>query len=161
MFGEEVTQMEREELPRLRRRIGIVLQDYRLLSHLTIAQNVALPLKVAGESQKEIDEKVLELLAWVGLSEYHAVNTPTCFPAARNSARPLRGPSSSKPDLLLADEPTGNLDPELALRFMYLFEALNKSGTTVVFATHDEHLISLFRYPVMRLKEGKLLIEQK
>ena len=156
LFGEDVTHLPREEMPRLRRRVGIVLQDYRLLDHLTVAQNVALPLKVAGESQEAIDDKVEELLEWVGLPEYHNARPATLSGGQKQRAAIARA-VITKPDLLLADEPTGNLDSELALRFMYLFEALNQSGTTVLLATHDEHLISLFSYPVLRLKDGRLV----
>ncbi len=155
LFGEDVTHLPREEMPRLRRRVGIVLQDYRLLDHLTIAENVALPLKVAGEPQETIDEKVTELLEWVGLPEYHDAR-PAILSGGQKQRAAIARAVITKPDLLLADEPTGNLDSELALRFMYLFEALNQSGTTVLLATHDEHLISLFSHPVLRLKDGKL-----
>ncbi len=156
MFDEDVTWMPREQLPRFRRRIGIVLQDYRLLDHLTIAQNVALPLKVAGESQNDINDKVRELLDWIGLTEYHDAK-PAILSGGQKQRAAIARAVITKPDLLLADEPTGNLDSELALRFMYLFEALNQTGTTVMVATHDEHLISLFNYPVLRLKAGKIL----
>jgi len=156
MFGQDVTHLPREELPRLRRRVGIVLQDYRLLDHLTIAENVALPLKVAGESQQVIADKVEELLEWVGLPEYHDAK-PAILSGGQKQRAAIARAVITKPDLLLADEPTGNLDSELALRFMYLFEALNQSGTTVLLATHDEHLISLFSYPVLRLKDGRLI----
>ena len=156
MFGEDITHMPREQMPRLRRRVGIVLQDYRLLDHLTIAQNVALPLKVAGETEQVIKEKVKELLEWVGLPEYHNARPATLSGGQKQRAAIARA-VITKPDLLLADEPTGNLDSELALRFMYLFEALNQSGTTVLLATHDEHLISLFSSPILRLKDGKLI----
>lgn len=156
MFGEDVTKMGREEMPRLRRKVGIVLQDYRLLEHMTIAENVALPLRVAGEAQEMIDDKVNELLEWVGLKGYNDAKPATLSGGQKQRAAIARA-VITKPDILLADEPTGNLDSELALRFMYLFEALNKMGTTVLLATHDEHLISLFNYPVLRLQDGKIL----
>jgi cell division transport system ATP-binding protein len=155
MFGEETTYLPREDFPRLRRRIGIVLQDYRLLDHLTVAENVALPLKIAGESPDTIEEKVEELLHWVGLPDHQHARPATLSGGQKQRAAIARA-VITKPALLLADEPTGNLDSELALRFMYLFEALNQGGTTVLLATHDEHLISLFAYPVLRLKDGKL-----
>ena len=155
MFGEDVTHLPRELLPAFRRRIGIVLQDYRLLNHLTVGQNIALPLKVAGESPKAIAEKVKELLAWIGLSDYYG-KYPAVLSGGQKQRAAIARAVITKPDLLLADEPTGNLDGELSLKFMYLFEALNQAGTTVLIATHDEHLISLFDYPVLRLKEGKL-----
>src|SRR5579884_1984257 len=123
MFGEDVTHIPREDLPRLRRRVGIVLQDYRLLEHMTVAENVALPLKVAGESQDTIDDKVEELLDWVGLTHHHHARPATLSGGQKQRAAIARA-VITKPALLLADEPTGNLDSELSLRFMYLFEAL-------------------------------------
>lgn len=156
MFDEDITHMPREELPRLRRRIGIVLQDYRLLDHLTVGENVGLPLKVAGETPQQIEDKVKELLSWIGLADYYGAKPSTLSGGQKQRAAIARA-VITKPDILLADEPTGNLDPELAERSMYLFEALNKTGTTVLFATHDQHLISMFDYPVLRLKDGKLV----
>ena len=155
MFGEDVTHLPRESMPRLRRRVGMVMQDYRLLEHLTVAENVGLPLKIIGQSQDVIDEKVKELLEWVGLTAHHD-SRPAILSGGQKQRVAIARAVVTKPDLLLADEPTGNLDSELALRFMYLFEGLNQSGTTVLFATHDEHLISLYNHPVLRLKDGKL-----
>lgn len=158
MFGQDVTRLPRDQMPRLRRRIGLVLQDYRLLDHLTVAENVALPLKVAGEPEKHIDAKVRELLEWVGLPDHHDVRPATLSGGQKQRAAIARA-VITKPDLLLADEPTGNLDGELSLRFMYLFEALNKGGTTVLVASHDDHLISQFDYPALRLRDGKIKVE--
>lgn len=155
MFGQDITYMPREELPILRRRVGIVLQDYYLLDHMSVAENVALPLKIAGETQGEIDAKVDELLEWIGLSAYRNARPRTLSGGEKQRAAIARA-VVTKPDLLLADEPTGNLDSSLSLKFMYLFEALNQTGTTVLLATHDDHLVSLFNYPVLRLENGKL-----
>ncbi|MEK6746547.1 MAG: ATP-binding cassette domain-containing protein [Pseudomonadota bacterium] len=155
MFGENVINLKREELPRLRRRIGIVLQDYRLLDHLTVLENVSLPLKVAGESDEQVVTKAMELLDWVGLSEHHNAK-PATLSGGQKQRTAIARAVITKPDILLADEPTGNLDNNLAHRFMYLFEALNQTGTTVLVATHDESLISLFNYPTLRLKNGTL-----
>ncbi len=159
MFGENVSLMKREQLPHLRRRIGIVLQDYRLLNHLTVAENVALPLKVMGKSEREIAPKVLELLEWIGLSE-HQNAKPATLSGGQKQRTAIARAVITKPDILLADEPTGNLDANLAQRFMYLFEALNQAGTTVLIASHDEHLISLFDYPTLRLENGGLTKKQ-
>jgi cell division transport system ATP-binding protein len=156
MFGENVINMTREQLPKLRRRIGIVLQDYRLLDHLTVLENVSLPLKVSGEDDAEIAQKALELLEWIGLSEHQNAKPPTLSGGQKQRAAIARA-VITKPDILLADEPTGNLDTDLAQRFMYLFEALNQTGTTVLIASHDENLISLFDYPTLRLKNGSLV----
>ena len=155
MFDQDVTHLPRKDMPRLRRRVGIVMQDYRLLDHLSVAENVGLPLKVAGESQEVIEDKVEELLEWVGLTPHHD-SRPAILSGGQKQRVAIARAVVTKPDLLLADEPTGNLDSELALRFMYLFEGLNQSGTTVLFATHDEHLISLYNHPVLRLKDGIL-----
>lgn len=155
MFGEETTKLAREDLPRLRRRIGFVTQDFRLLNHLTVEQNVGLPLKVAGERPPQIKAKVKELLGWIGLADCRDMKPETLSGGQKQRVAIARA-VITKPDLLLADEPTGNLDSQLALRFMYLFEALNESGTTVMMATHDDHLISAFNHPTLRLKDGHM-----
>jgi cell division transport system ATP-binding protein len=155
MFGEDLTFKDRSILPAYRKRIGIVLQDYRLLNHLTVAENVALPLKIAGESLSEMESKVAELLEWVGLKDYY-YEKPTVLSGGQKQRVAIARAVVNKPDLLLADEPTGNLDGELAVKFMYLFEALNQWGTTILFATHDEHLIEKFNYPVLKLRHGKI-----
>jgi cell division transport system ATP-binding protein len=155
MFGENVTCVPRFDLPRFRRRIGIVLQDYRLLGHMTVAENVGLPLKVFGEPQEEIDEKVHELLKWIGLAEYHD-SYPRTLSGGQKQRVAIARAVITRPDILLADEPTGNLDPELSLKLMYLFEALNQWGTTVLLATHDDNLIAQFDYPILRLQHGKI-----
>jgi cell division transport system ATP-binding protein len=156
MLGQDVSTLSRDARARLRRRIGTVFQDYRLLNYLTVAENVALPLKIAAEPRAMIEDKVKELLNWVGLSDYHSAK-PDILSGGQKQRVAIARAVITKPDLLIADEPSGNLDSALSLKFMYLFEALNKTGTTVVFATHDEHLLSLFPYPVLHMKEGRLV----
>lgn len=157
MFGQEVTKLPRDALPRLRRRIGTVSQDYKLLPHLTVKENVALPLKVAGEEEKSINARVEEMLEWVGLKEFYNTR-PDELSGGQKQRVCIARAVITKPDILLADEPSGNLDLKLSLRFMYLFEALYKMGTTILFATHDDYLISQFQHPVLKLREG--VIEQ-
>jgi cell division transport system ATP-binding protein len=156
LFGKETTQLDRHGLPLIRRRIGTVFQDYRLIDHLTIEENVGLPLKITGEPKKQIAEKVAQMLSWVGLGAYHKARPEILSGGQKQRAAIARAVIAS-PDILLADEPSGNLDANLRLRCMHLFQELHRSGTTIVFATHDETLISLFSYPVMRLKEGRLV----
>jgi cell division transport system ATP-binding protein len=156
LFGTETTHLPRNKLPVFRRRIGTVFQDYRLIDHLTVEENVGLPLKIAGESQQAISGKVAELLEWVGLAAYHKAR-PEILSGGQKQRAAIARAVIAKPDILLADEPSGNLDAALRMKFMYLFETLNKNGTTIVFATHDENLTSMFNYPVMRLKDGRLI----
>ena len=156
MFGEDLTYLDRGKLPEYRRRIGIVQQDYGLLEHLTVAENVALPLKIAGERMVDMEPKVRELLEWVELGDYYH-EKPSTLSGGQKQRVAIARAVISKPDILLADEPTGNLDSDLAIKFMYLFEALNQWGTTILFATHDQTLISKFNYPVLKLRHGKVL----
>ncbi len=155
LFGQEITTLHHSELPLMRRRIGTVFQDYQLLNHLTIAENVALPLKVTGEPRKVIRNKVMELLDWVGLKEHYNVKPPHLSGGQKQRVAIARA-VINKPDILIADEPTGNLDPQLSMKFMHLFTTLNKNGTTILIATHDEHMVSYFDYPVLYLKNGAI-----
>ena len=155
LFGEDVTDLTRESLPLMRRKIGTVFQDFQLLNHLTVAQNVALPLKISGEPAEEIEEKVTELLAWIGLDGYADIRPPLLSGGQKQRVAIARA-VINKPLLILADEPTGNLDHDLSMKLMYLFTSLNKIGTTIVFATHDESLMASFDYPVLYLRDGHL-----
>ncbi len=159
VFGKDFQQLTHTDLPAQRRKIGLVFQDNQLLNHLTIAENVSLPLKVAGESPRQVQSKVHELLEWVGLSQ-HADSLPPLLSGGQKQRAAIARAVISNPQILLADEPTGNLDPALSLKCLYLFQALNKMGTTVVFATHDQNLISMFDYPTLTLRDGELYGEQ-
>lgn len=156
LFSTETTRLTRDELPPLRRRIGTVFQDYRLIEHLTIEENIGLPLKIAGEPKRQIEEKVKELLEWVGLGAYPKAR-PEILSGGQKQRAAIARAVIAKPDILLCDEPSGNLDSALRMRFMYLFETLNKNGTTIVFATHDETLTSMFNYPIVKLKDGRII----
>jgi cell division transport system ATP-binding protein len=155
LLGRDVATLPRRELPTLRRRIGVVFQEFRLLDHLTTFENVALPLRVAGERMSRYREDVMELLQWVGLADQANAYPPVLSGGEKQRAAIARA-VIGKPELLLADEPTGNVDPALALRLMRLLVELNRFGTTVVIATHDTHLISQVDAPVITLERGTL-----
>lgn len=155
IFDRDIATARRRELPALRRRIGVVFQDFRLLDHLTALENVMLPLQVAGAKGEQIRQHVAELLAWVGLADYlHA--RPATLSGGQKQRVAIARAVINRPNLLLADEPTGNLDAELGMRLMYLFEELNKIGTTVLIATHNKDLVARFDHPVMHLRNGEL-----
>lgn len=155
LFGSDVTNLTREELPPVRRKIGTVFQDFQLLNHLTVAENVALPLKIMGESPDMIETKVKELIGWIGLEGFADVRPPLLSGGQKQRVAIARA-VINKPLLILADEPTGNLDHELSMKLMYLFRSLNKVGTTIVLATHDASLLEAFEYPTIYLREGQL-----
>ncbi len=136
----------------------MVFQDFRLLDHLSTLENVALPLKVSGQRSEEIRKDVVELLTWVGLAD-HLDAKPATLSGGQQQRVAIARAVVSRPSLLLADEPTGNVDNRIAERLLYLFEELNKRGTTIVVATHNEALISRFRYPVVRLVRGEVRLE--
>ena len=155
LFGEDVTAAARETLPPLRRRIGVVFQEFRLLDHLTAFENVALPMKVAGVNQQHYREDVRELLNWVGLgSRMDAL--PQTLSGGEKQRVALARALVSKPDLILADEPTGNVDPQMGEKIMKLFVELNRLGAAVIVATHDLHLVDALGKSTMRLEGGRL-----
>jgi len=155
LFGQDVTRLSRQQLPLARRKIGTVFQDYQLLNHLTVAQNVGLPLKILGEPREAIAEKTQELLEWIGLDGFADVR-PNLLSGGQKQRVAIARAVINKPLLILADEPTGNLDHELSMKLMHLFRSLNKVGTTIVFATHDASLMEAFDYPTLYLREGQL-----
>jgi cell division transport system ATP-binding protein len=157
LFGRDVGQLSRHDKALMRRRIGVVFQDFRLLDHLSALENVALPLRVAGRHRPSLDEHAAELLSWVGLGD-NLHNYPPTLSGGQQQRVAIARAVIARPSLLLADEPTGNVDERLALRLLYLFEELNKMGTTVLIATHNESLAERFRQPMIRLTGGDSLL---
>ncbi len=157
LFGEDASAAPREALPALRRRIGVVFQDFRLLDHLSAFENVALPMKVAGVNHKAYAEDVRELLNWVGLGERMDAR-PASLSGGEKQRVALARALVTKPDLILADEPTGNVDPAMSEKIMKLFIELNKLGAAVIVATHDLDLVKALGKPTMALKKGRLSI---
>ena len=155
LFGEDVTALPPSDHPVLRRRIGVVFQEFRLLDHMSAFDNVALPLRIAGRKPDSYRQDVAELMAWVGLRSRMQALPPTLAGGEKQRlaiARAVVG----RPDILLADEPTGNVDQEMSLRILRLFVELNRLGTTVLIATHDQDLVSRSGRPVLHLEEGRL-----
>jgi cell division transport system ATP-binding protein len=157
LFGEDVMSLRRKALPVLRRRIGVVFQDFRLLDHLSTFDNVALPLRILGQKPEAYTRDVKDILQWVGLGDKLDALPPVLSGGEKQRAAIARA-VISKPDILLADEPTGNVDPALAKRLLHLFSELNRQGTTVLLATHDESLISQGNATIWHLEQGRLQV---
>lgn len=155
MFDRDISVIPVEELPLLRRRIGIVFQDFRLLDHMTTYENVALPLRVRGKEEAAYRSDVVELLKWVGLGERINVLPPVLSGGEKQRVAIARA-LIDQPEILLADEPTGNVDPPMAQRLLNLFIELNRLGTAVVIATHDLSLMDRIDARRMILSEGRL-----
>jgi cell division transport system ATP-binding protein len=155
LFGQNTMEIPPSERAQLRRRIGIVFQDFRLLDHLTTWENVALPLRVLGKDPDEYSSDVTELLKWVGLGERMHAYPPVLSGGEKQRAAIARA-VIGKPELLLADEPSGNVDPQMAHRLLRLFVELNRLGTSVIIATHDYQLMDQTDAPRLVLNEGTL-----
>lgn len=159
LFGQEVGRISKPTLTSLRRRMGVVFQDFRLLDHLTTYENVALPLRVQGRDEASYRSEVIELLRWVGLGERMYALPPVLSGGEKQRAAIARA-LIMRPELLLADEPTGNVDPSLARRLLRLFIELNRLGTSVVIATHDLTLMDQIDARRLVLGEGRLHIDE-
>lgn len=155
LFGQDVARLSKDALSALRRRIGVVFQDFRLLDHMSTYENVALPFRVMGRDEGSYRNEVIELLQWVGLGERMNALPPALSGGEKQRAAIARA-VIARPQLLLADEPTGNVDPNLAQRLLRLFIELNKSGTSVVIATHDIALMDQYDAPRLVLHEGHM-----
>jgi cell division transport system ATP-binding protein len=155
LFGHDVATLGKDAFALLRRRIGVVFQDFRLLDHMTTYENVALPFRVIGHSEESFRDQVIELLEWVGLGERMWAYPPILSGGEKQRAAIARA-VIARPELLLADEPTGNVDPSHAQRLLRLFVELNKSGTAVLIATHDIALMDQYDARRLVLHEGRL-----
>jgi cell division transport system ATP-binding protein len=157
LFNQDVSRISTAKRAQLRRRIGIVFQDFRLLDHLTTWENVALPLRVVGKRIADYREDVTDLLQWVGLGD-RMHSYPSILSGGEKQRAAIARAVIGKPELLLADEPTGNVDPQMARRLLRLFIELNRLGTSVLIATHDHQLMRQFKAPRLELHEGNVRI---
>jgi len=158
LFDQDVAQLSRDALANLRRKIGIVFQDFRLVEHLSAFDNVALPLRVAGVDEVRVKAHVTELLEWVGLAD-HLEAKPATLSGGQKQRMAIARAVIAGPSLLLADEPTGNVDDAMADRLMRLFEEMNRLGTTLVLATHNEALVARRAHPRLHLDSGRVVVE--
>jgi cell division transport system ATP-binding protein len=157
IFGENLAELTTANRSELRRRIGIVFQDFRLLDHLTTWENVALPLRVMGKRESDYRDDVTDLLSWVGLGD-RVDAYPEILSGGEKQRAAIARAVIGRPELLLADEPTGNVDPVIANRLLRLFVELNRLGTSVIIATHDYALMDQLDAPRLVLYDGHLQI---
>jgi len=155
LFGQDTSLLPNAQQQALKRRIGVVLQDFHLIEHLSVFENVALSLRVAGLSRAQYTDDVTELLQWVGLGHRMQALPPTLSGGEKQRAAIARA-VIAKPDLLIADEPTGNVDPVIGRRLLRLFAEMNRMGTTVIIATHDVDLIKEIDARILRIENGRV-----
>jgi cell division transport system ATP-binding protein len=155
MFEEDVTLLDRHRLVALRRRIGMVFQDVRLLDHLSVFDNVALPLRISGGRDEQIGNVVSEMLTWLGLGAVVEARPSTLSMGQRQLVSIARA-VITRPNLLLCDEPTANVDGKLARRLTHLFTQLGRLGTTVVLTTHSDDLVERYPHPILHIAGGRL-----
>lgn len=156
LFGRPTNNISHDEIAELRRKMAIVFQEYSLLSHISVFDNVALPLRVRGVDEAKIKKLVTKTLEWVGLAKYANANPKTLSGGQQQRVSVARA-IIVQPSIMLADEPTGNLDDENASRLMELFIQMNKMfGTTIILATHNSKLMETYKFPVMHVENHKL-----
>lgn len=158
LFGQDATEPTRREIPGFRRRIGVVFQDFRLLDHLSVFDNAALPLRIAGRKPRDYASDVEEMLRWVGLGARMDAR-PAVLSGGEKQRLAIARAVINRPELILADEPTGNVDAEMAGRLLGLFQSLNRLGTTVLIATHDRSLAEGSGADILNLRAGALALE--
>ncbi|MGB0342925.1 MAG: cell division ATP-binding protein FtsE [Parvibaculales bacterium] len=151
LLDKDVSQMPRKQLALMRRQLGVVFQDFRLIDHLSVYDNVTLPLRIAGVREANYRANAIELLEWVGLGHQLKAHPATLSGGEQQRAAIARS-VITRPQIIIADEPTGNVDPDMGLRLIRLFSELNKMGTTLLIATHDAQLWQHFPHPRLHLE---------
>lgn len=155
VLGQDLRRLNEDAIAELRRNIGVVFQDFLLLDHLSVLDNVAIPLRISGQSWSKARKIAQTILDWIGLAEQMNASPQTLSGGQKQRAVIARA-VINRPKIILADEPTGNLDHENALKLLYLFEELNKQGTTILLATHNQDLLTSFPHERFHLEKGLL-----
>lgn len=156
VFGKDVSGLPADNLCKMRQKIGVVFQDFNLLNHLTILENVALPLKVMGESLENREKQAKEILDWVGLGSFLDMY-PDVLSGGQKQRVAIARAVITRPDILLADEPTGNVDEQIASKLMSLFYGMHKMGTCVIVATHYRKFVDNFHYNELHIDNGRII----
>lgn len=160
VLGYESRSIAQRQIPYVRQKIGMVFQECYLLNHLSLVENVALPLKIRGIGKQQALHNAHEMLKWVGL-EHHIHSYPDILSGGQKQRAAIARAVIGRPSFLLADEPTGNVDRENAERILHLFDALHKRGTTIVFATHDRSLANAYPHPELLIKDHKIQLNER
>lgn len=158
--GMNLSEVKRKEVPNYRRQIGMVFQDFRLIQNLNVYENVAFAMRVVEASEKEIRRRVPTVLALVGLSDKYKM-FPTELSGGEQQRVSLARAMVNNPSVLIADEPTGNLDPETAMEIMNILEDINKSGTTILMATHAKEIVNNMKKRVIAIEKGSIARDEK
>jgi len=156
IFGQDVMQLSRSKRAEIRRQIGVIFQDFRLMPHLSLYDNIAMPLRLADISEKKIKNAVEDMAEWIGLKDY-LKSKPPFLSGGQQQRVAIARAVITKPKILIADEPTGSLDDLMGEKIMSLFEELNKSGTAILIATHDKSMMKKFDHPQIKLRAGHVI----
>ncbi|MDG2187942.1 MAG: cell division ATP-binding protein FtsE [Hyphomicrobiales bacterium] len=159
-LGQKMNDIQKKDLYKIKRQIGFVFQDFRLLPHLTTYENVALPLRIQNKNEKDYKKDVVELLSWVNLE--HCIHSyPNYLSGGEQQRAAIARAVISSPKIILADEPTGNVDQTNSSKILTLFQEMNKLGTTIIIATHDEKLLSEINAPIIEIIDQKININNR
>lgn len=156
IFDQDIMRSTRTERANLRRNIGVIFQNFQLLPHLSLYDNIAMPLRLTNIPETKIETAVTEMISWIGLKDYIRVK-PAFLSGGQQQRAAIARAVITKPKILLADEPTGSLDDAMGNKIITLFEELNKTGTAIVVATHNQGMINRFPHDILKLKNGGLI----
>lgn len=159
LYGEDITKISQKEVPYLRRKMGVVFQDFRLLEDRTVFENVEFAMRIVGASRREIRRRVPVVLNMVGLN-YKAKMLPKELSGGEQQRVALARALVNNPSILIADEPTGNLNPQVAMEIMEIFESINKMGTTIIMATHAKDIVDAMKKRVVEIQDGHIVRDE-